>query len=287
MCHGSAGGTAASTPRTTSASRLGPGGRRCRSSSGRGSCDGHRSAGPCNPFAGGTTRRSMASRSGPRSRSPTSMPSSSVDVATMTQSRSSENAASACRRSGQAERGMADESPDRMGPQHAAQLLRAAAESQKTSRFSPRCSRAITVAAFSSEPTWSMVTSASGADARTADDASASGGCQPGQQLARVAHRCRQADALQRSLQILVQPVQHRSQVPAAVVAGERVQLVDDHRLQVAEPCRPIDPAEISMASTDSGVVSRMSGASLSARFLRDCEMSPCQTSTRRPTRPA
>jgi hypothetical protein len=120
----------------------------------------------------------------------------------------------------------------------------------------------------------------------TAHHASVPTGCKPGQQLARVAHRCRQADALQRSLQILVQPMQHRAQVPAAVVAANACSS-STITPQVAEPCWPIDPHRDQHGLDGLGVVSRMSGASLSARFLRDCEMSPCQTSTRRPTRPA
>ena len=76
----------------------------------------------------------------------------------------------------------------------------------------------------------------------TAHHSTVPGGCEPSQQLGGVADRCRQTDALQRSFQILVQPMQHRAHVPPSVIRRERMQFIDDHGTQVAEPCWPIDP---------------------------------------------
>jgi hypothetical protein len=97
------------------------------------------------------------------------------------------------------------------------------------------------------------------------------------------------ADALQRSLQILVEPMQHRAQVPASVVGREGMQLVDDHG---SAGCRT-RPVAVDPGRDQHGLdgfrcrqqdVRRIFQSALR---LRDCETSPCQTSTRRPTSPA
>ncbi len=49
----------------------------------------------------------------------------------------------------------------------------------------------------------------------------------------------RQADALRRPVRQFLQPFQRQHQVRAALGGGERVDLVDDHRLDVANVSRP------------------------------------------------
>ena len=109
----------------------------------RGNCESSRLDARCVPSAAGATRPSHgASIWITRSRSPTSMPSSSVDVATMTQSRSSGTPARPAAL-GAAERRMRTKvrTPcrDAMPANSSARFERL---SQNTSRFSPRCSRA-------------------------------------------------------------------------------------------------------------------------------------------------
>ncbi len=81
------------------------------------------------------------------------MPSSSVLVATMTQSRASAKASSERRRSSVDseawERKVVTPLARSAWPSSSTSFL----ESQNTSRFSPRCRAAITVAAFATEPT--------------------------------------------------------------------------------------------------------------------------------------
>ncbi len=220
-----------------------------------------------------------------RSRSPTSTPNSSVDVATMTQFLSSEKAASACRRSDKLREAWLTKvriSWVRSMLLSCSALLR---ESQKTSRFSPRCRRAITVAAFSSEPTWSMVTSASVLTLALpttalfpvgANQVSSSFGLLT---VAERPMRCSGRSKYWSSRCSTDRRCQPRSS-PAKACSSSTITAC-----RLPNHAGRSTLAEISMASTDSGVVRRMSGASLSARFLRDCETSPCQTSTRRPTR--
>ncbi len=81
------------------------------------------------------------------------MPSSSVLVATMTQSRPSANASSARRRSSRLSELCETNVATPCARSSAASCSTRARLSQKTSRFSPACSRAITVAALSSVPT--------------------------------------------------------------------------------------------------------------------------------------
>ena len=88
-----------------------------------------------------------------RSRSPTSMPSSSVEVATITQSRASANACSARRRSSSG-KDACDRNVVTSRSRSAAPISSTSCrESQNTSRFSPWCSDAITVAALLTDPT--------------------------------------------------------------------------------------------------------------------------------------
>ena len=78
-----------------------------------------------------------------------------------------------------------------------------------------------------------------------------------------------------------------RQQVPAAVVAGEGVDLVDHDGAHAGEQRgRGRIVAETSITSSDSGVVSRQSGGSSRIRFFAEAGTSPCQTAARRPTRP-
>src|SRR5690606_20438319 len=67
------------------------------------------------------------------------------------------------------------------------------------------------------------------------DDDAATGRArgEPGQQVVGVADGGRQADALERSAGEPFEPGEDREQVPAAVVAGEGVDLVDDDGTQV------------------------------------------------------
>jgi hypothetical protein len=88
-----------------------------------------------------------------RSRSPTSMPNSSVDVATITQSRASANAASAWRRSSTDNEACERKVVTPRSRSAVPSFSTSARLSQKTSRFSPRCSTASTVAALSIDPT--------------------------------------------------------------------------------------------------------------------------------------
>jgi hypothetical protein len=88
-----------------------------------------------------------------RSRSPTSTPSSSVLVATITQSRESANACSARRRSSSdndaCDRNAVTPRARNAAPSSSTRRR----ESQNTSRFSPWCSAAMTLAALSTDPT--------------------------------------------------------------------------------------------------------------------------------------
>ncbi len=88
-----------------------------------------------------------------RSRSPTSMPSSKVDVETMTQSRASAKACSDLVRSAAdsdaCERNTVTSRSRRAAPN----CSTCRRESQNTSLFSPRCSAVMSLAAFSREPT--------------------------------------------------------------------------------------------------------------------------------------
>ncbi len=63
---------------------------------------------------------------------------------------------------------------------------------------------------------------------------------QPVEQLTRVAHRRAQPHTLKRAVLQRIDPVQHRQQVPAAIVAGERVDLVHHDRSGTAEQARGI-----------------------------------------------
>ena len=81
------------------------------------------------------------------------MPSSSVLVATITQSRPWANARSACWRSSRPSELCETNVSTRRIRSSAASCSTRARLSQKTSRFSPRCRAAITVAALSRWPT--------------------------------------------------------------------------------------------------------------------------------------
>ena len=81
------------------------------------------------------------------------MPSSSVEVATMTQSRASANACSARRRSSSDKDAWDRNVVTPRSRSAAPSSSTSCRESQNTSRFSPRCSDAITVAALLTDPT--------------------------------------------------------------------------------------------------------------------------------------
>ena len=67
------------------------------------------------------------------------------------------------------------------------------------------------------------------------------GTLQPGQQLVRVADGRGQPDPLQRAPAEPGEPFEDGEQVPAAVVAGEGVDLVDHHGAQIAEELPVLD----------------------------------------------
>ena len=87
------------------------------------------------------------------SRSPTSMPSSSVDVDTMTQSRVSVNAVSARRRSSTDSEECETKVYVPCSRSASARDSTVRRASANTRRFSPRCSEAMTMAALATVPT--------------------------------------------------------------------------------------------------------------------------------------
>ena len=194
----------------------------------------------------------------------------------MTQSRASANAASARRRSSSDSEECETKVSTPRSRRRTASSSTVRRESAKTSRFSPRCMPAITLAAL---PTRADVVERELRRRRLTRSAGATTvrGCaavaralQPGQQLVGVADRGRQADPLERPAGNAAQPLQHGQQVPAAVVAGEGVHLVDHDGPHVARTSVVRRPAcETSIASSDSGVVSRMSGRSRTCRLPR------------------
>ncbi len=79
------------------------------------------------------------------------------------------------------------------------------------------------------------------------------------------------------------EPFQDGEQVPASVVAGERMDLVDDDGAQAGEERAWSTLRLTSIDSSDSGVVSRMSGRAARIARRRDAVTSPCQRAARRP----
>jgi hypothetical protein len=74
------------------------------------------------------------------------------------------------------------------------------------------------------------------ADRRRANDLPLTCPGEPVQQFIRVAHRRRQPDPLNRLPGIRLDPLDHGAQMPAAVVAGKRMQFVNDDHADAAEP---------------------------------------------------
>src|SRR5690606_15719798 len=68
-----------------------------------------------------------------------------------------------------------------------------------------------------------------------------SGSLEPGEQGFRVADRRGEADALHGAAHDALQALQYGEEVPAAVVAGEGVDLVDDDGPQAGEEGRVVD----------------------------------------------
>ena len=173
-----------------------------------------------------------------RSRSPTSIPSSRVLVATITQSRPRAKVSSARRRSSRPSEPWDTKVRTPACRSAAASASTRARPSQNTRRFSPRWSAATTVAALSPPPTWSRCARRGFRDpAVRRDDASRPrrGGRKPVQQGPRIPYGRGQAQALDLAARQAAHPFENRQQMPAPVVAGERVQLVDDHRFDVPE----------------------------------------------------
>jgi hypothetical protein len=88
-----------------------------------------------------------------RAKSPTSIPSSSVLVETMTQSRASANASSERRRSATESEACDKNVVTPLARRLSPSFSTCRRDSQNTRRFSPRCRAAITLAAFSRDPT--------------------------------------------------------------------------------------------------------------------------------------
>ena len=107
---------------------------------------------------------------------------------------------------------------------------------------------------------------------------------QPVDEHLRVPDRRRQPDPLKLPAGQPRDPLEDREQVPAAVVSGEGMDLVHDHRPQVARTVpRESTFGETSINSSDSGVVSRQSGGSRSTCRRAVVVTSPCQRADRRP----
>jgi hypothetical protein len=79
--------------------------------------------------------------------------------------------------------------------------------------------------------------------------------------------------------------LEQRREVGAAVVGGEGVDLVDDHRRQAREERPRVGAlALIIMTSSDSGVVIKMCAGASRKPCLRESLTSPCHLKTSRPT---
>ena len=87
----------------------------------------------------------------------------------------------------------------------------------------------------------------------------------------------RQADAAGRPLQQLVQALQAEGEVGPALGRDHRVDLVDDHRVDVARASRAL---EVSSRNSDSGVVMRMSGGWAGKRRRTSAGVSPVRMPT-------
>jgi hypothetical protein len=99
---------------------------------------------------------------------------------------------------------------------------------------------------------------------------------QPGHQLIRIADGRRQADALDRPIGDLRDALQNMQQVPATVISRKRVDLVDDDGADIGEEASGVDSGR-DEDSSDSGVVSRMSGRVSRVCRRAACPTSPCQ----------
>jgi hypothetical protein len=110
------------------------------------------------------------------------------------------------------------------------------------------------------------------------------GALQPLEDGLGVADRRAQPDALHVVPGEPGDPLDHAQEVRAAVGAGQRVDLVDDHHPQVGEQAWRVSIfSEISITSSDSGVV--ISSSAGSRRKVRRSWLvvSPCHTKRRRP----
>ena len=226
-----------------------------------------------------------------RSRSPTSMPSSRALVATMTQSRPSANARSACRRSSRPSELCETNVVDPRRPQLGGELLDprpAVAEDQPLlapvqARRSPwrRCRGGRRSRAGPRAP-------ARGTAGRADDPPGPVGaGREPGEQVVLVAHGGRQADPLEVAARQPADPLQAG---PAGASRGRR-----RRRRGPRPPRRPARrrrggrggsrPRRASPPATRASSAGSRAGPPGSASWPRP-GTSPCQTAARRPTRP-
>jgi hypothetical protein len=105
-------------------------------------------------------------------------------------------------------------------------------------------------------------------------------GAQLGRRQAHVAERGRQADADDPPARGQLQTVQQRAELGSAFGTEEGVQFVDDDVTQLGEQASTVVPRSTNIASSDSGVVSRIPDGALSSLILRSAATSPCQRCT-------
>ena len=87
----------------------------------------------------------------------------------------------------------------------------------------------------------------------------------------------READALERLLDELLEALEREREVRAALRPGDRVHLVEDH---VSIPRSVSRACEVRSRKSDSGVVMRMSGGVRSIRRRSSAGVSPVRTAT-------
>ncbi|CAB4836271.1 unannotated protein [freshwater metagenome] len=215
------------------------------------------------------------------------MPSSSVLVATITQSRASANASSARRRSSSASELCDTNVATLRSRSSTASCSTRARLSQNTSRFSPRCNVEITCAALWIEPTWSRVSSGAAGAPPSGETTSDRRVLEPFNQRSNDAGSPTVAE---RPILWMSRPVtrairsstasrcQPRSSPPNAWISSTTT----TRTLAKIRSCSTL--REINITSSDSGVVSSTSGGSSRIRSRAPPRMSPCHSAARRPT---
>ena len=222
-----------------------------------------------------------------RSRSPTSIPSSRVEVATMTVSCASAKACSERRRSSTDSEEWEAKVSTRLSRSDRVNDSTLRRESANTRRFSPRCSREITSAAFSSDPTQSS---------RTSDCFPAPPGSITLASPSRPGPRSHRSSSC--GLPTVAERPIRCSGRPAMDSRRERTPCRCHPRSSPAKACtsstttarrfsncsRGEVTVETSIASNDSGVVSRMSGGWAWSCLRCPAVVSPWRTSAVRPS---